>query len=87
MIGKFGQDFIDLEEILNFLPRWKTNKQTNFTDTKHIQVGSKSGNYFPQHFCYPQCLMSKESAKHTLRGKNSHHLVLKIKFYWNTATD
>ena len=24
MIGKFGQDFIDLEEILNFLPRWKT---------------------------------------------------------------
>ena len=27
MIGKFGQDFIDLEEILNFIPRWKTNKQ------------------------------------------------------------
>ena len=29
MIGKFGQDFIYLEEILNFLPRWKTNKQTS----------------------------------------------------------
>jgi len=29
LIGKFGQDFIDLEEILNFLPTWKTNKQTS----------------------------------------------------------
>ena len=29
MIAKFGQDFIDLEEILNFLPRWKTKKQTS----------------------------------------------------------
>ena len=63
------------------------NKQTNFTDTKHTQVGSKSGTYFPQHFCYPQSMLSKDLAKHTLRGKNSHHLVLKIKFYWNTAID
>ena len=39
MIGKFGQDFIDLEEILNFLPR-----KNNFTDTKYNQVGGKSEN-------------------------------------------
>ena len=26
----------------------------------------------------------KESANHSLEGKNSHHLVLKIKFYWKT---
>lgn len=45
------------------------NKQTNFTDTKHTQVGSKSGTYFPQHFCYPQSMLSKDLAKHTLRGE------------------
>ena len=38
-IEKFDQDFIDLEEILNFLPR-----ENNFTDTKYNQVGGKSGN-------------------------------------------
>ena len=36
---KFDQDFIDLEEILNFLP-----KKNKFTDTKYNQVGGKSGN-------------------------------------------
>ena len=38
-IEKFDQDFIDLEEILNFLPR-----KNNFTDAKYNQVGGKSGN-------------------------------------------
>ena len=50
MIGKFGQDFIDLEEILNFLPRkktsliqsiikWVVNQETTFLN--HI--------YYPPH--------------------------------------
>ena len=38
-IEKIDQDFIDLEEILNFLPR-----KNNFTDAKYNQVGGKSGN-------------------------------------------
>lgn len=41
-IGKFDQDFTDLEEILNFLPR-----KNNFTNTKYNQEGCKSGNYLP----------------------------------------
>ena len=49
MIGKFGQDFIDLEEILNFLPRKKTSL------IKNNQVGGKSGNYFLSHIYYPPC--------------------------------
>ena len=43
IIVKFDQDFIDLEEILNFLPR-----KNKFTDTKYNQVGCQSGNYFCQ---------------------------------------
>ena len=35
MIGKFGQDFIDLEEILNFLPRQKTKQKTKNQKTLH----------------------------------------------------
>ena len=66
-IEKFGQDFIGLEEILNFLPRKKY-----FTDTKHNQVGSESGNYFPQYVCYPPCLLWKGSANCSPGGKNSH---------------
>ena len=50
-IEKFDQDFIDLEEILNFLPR-----KNNFTDTKYNQVGCKSGNYFCQSCLLPSML-------------------------------
>ena len=39
MIEQFDQDFIDLEEILSFLPR-----KNNFTDIKYNQGGGKSGN-------------------------------------------
>ena len=31
-------------------------------------------------------MLWKESANHSLEDKNSHHMVLKIKFYWNTET-
>ena len=51
MIEKFDQDFIDLEEILNFLPR-----KNHFTDTKYNQVGGKSGNYVPQSYL-PPCIL------------------------------
>ena len=52
MIAKFGQNFIDLEKILNFLSRG----EKNFTDTKHNQAGSKSGNNFPQSYPLPSML-------------------------------
>ena len=53
-IGKIGQIFINLEEILKFLPRKK-----KFRDTKNThQVGSKSDDQemiFFNHVSHPAC--------------------------------
>ena len=69
MIGKFGLDFIDLEDILNFLPRKKISL------IKTLSSGWKIRKLFPQSHLPPSTLW-KESANRSLEGENSHHLVL-----------
>ena len=86
MIGKFGQDFIYLEEILNFLPRWKTNKQTSLIQSILKWVANQELIFLNTSATLNLC--SQKTWQSTpWGGKNSHHLVLKIKFYWNTAMD
>ena len=67
MIGKFGQDFIDLEEILNFLPRKKTSLIQSI-----IKWVVNQETTFLNHIYYPPHLLWKKMANHSPEVKNSH---------------
>ena len=81
---KMRQDFTDLKHILKSPPR----ENISLTHKKIIsfyQVSNKSGNDLPQSHL-PLCMLWKESWQIRVWGPGIiHHVVLKIKFCWNTA--